>query len=97
MTQSLWITAFSTPRIQEALDLNDNQKARIHQIETQFKQALEKEISKVAFDDVKARAAVLKTMIEKSKAVEASVIGVLTDKQKAIWKDLTGDPYLFAF
>ena len=96
-TQSLSISAFLIPRVQAALQLSDQQKARILRIVGDLEAKVKEECSQVKGNNPDERLAVVKKMMDAAKSAEASILALLSDEQKATWKDLTGDPYLFKF
>ena len=87
------VQAFSTPRVQEALKLTDDQKSKIREINTTtMREATEARES--AGDD---RAAARTKMISIRKDALSKVQALLTNDQKSSWKELTGEPYEVQF
>jgi hypothetical protein len=85
--------AFATPRVQEALKLTDDQKAKINTI-TQESMAASREAFQSAGDD---RQAAMQKITEIRKQANEKAVNVLTAPQKAQWKEMTGDPYEVRF
>jgi Spy/CpxP family protein refolding chaperone len=85
--------AFATPRVQEALKLTDDQKAKINTITQESRQA-SMEAFQSAGDD---RQAAMQKITEIRKQANEKAVNVLTAAQKAQWKEMTGDPYEVRF
>lgn len=79
--------AFSDPEVATALKLTDEQKEKIKTI---------REESGKSFRDLAQggnREEARKKMDEMRKAHDEKLMGLLTDEQKAKWKELTGEPF----
>lgn len=88
-TQQAGVMAFSTPRVQKALSLTDDQKTKIREInEETMRSAREARTS--AGDD---REAAGKKIVEIRKDALGKVKALLTDDQKKSYSGLIGDPY----
>jgi len=81
--------ALASPRVQEALDLTSEQKSKIHEINEDSHEDA-REIFRDAGDD---RAAAMKKLQALHKETLEHACAVLTDKQKAEYKELTGEPF----
>ena len=92
-TQAAGVNAFSTPHVQKALSLTDDQKTKIHAINEETMQAA-REARTSAGDD---REAAMKKVTELRKDALSKVTALLTDDQKASWTKLIGDPYEVKF
>ncbi len=88
-TQAAGVMAFSTPRVQKALNLTDDQKTKIREINEETMQA-GREAHTSAGDD---REAAGKKMAELRKDALGKVKALLTDDQKSSYGDLIGAPY----
>jgi Spy/CpxP family protein refolding chaperone len=91
--QTAGVNAFSTPRVQEALKLSDDQKSKIREI-TEETTASMREIFQGFQDD---REGAMKKMAELRKTSTAKVVALLNDSQKGTWKEQTGEPYEVKF
>ncbi len=91
--QASGMNAFSTPRVQKALKLTDDQKTKIREI-TEDTQRETREAFTSAGDD---RQAAMTKITELRKDAMTKVNALLTDDQKSSWKELTGDPYEVKF
>jgi Spy/CpxP family protein refolding chaperone len=78
---------FRSPKIQEDLKLTDDQKAKIEAISAGANDAYRKASQKPTSDPVKLRE-------DLNKATLARIVALMTPAQKAIWKDLTGAPFV---
>jgi len=81
--------ALASPRLQEALDLTSEQKSKIHEINEDAHEDA-REIFRDAGDD---RAGAMKKLQDLHKETLEHASAVLTDKQKAQWKEMTGEPF----
>jgi Spy/CpxP family protein refolding chaperone len=81
------------PRVQEALNLTDDQRSKFQTIQEDQRESM-REIFQSAGDD---RAAAMTKMTELRKKSNDKAMAVLTDSQKAAWKDLTGEPFEVRF
>jgi Spy/CpxP family protein refolding chaperone len=81
------------PRVQEALKLTDEQKAKVKEITDELNQA-----RRDAFQDFQSdREGTMKKVAELSKQATDKAVAVLTDDQKKSWKELTGEPFEVKF
>jgi Spy/CpxP family protein refolding chaperone len=85
--------AASMPRVQETLNLTDEQRTKLRTIQEEQQQSM-REIFQSAGDD---RAAAMTKMADLRKKTNDKAMAVLTDSQKASWKDLTGEPFEVRF
>jgi len=92
-TQAAGVQAFSTPRVQAALKLTDDQKTKIREIGTETMREAN-EARESAGDD---RAAARTKITALRKDALTKVQALLSDDQKASWKELTGEPYEVQF
>jgi len=81
--------ALASPRLQEALDLTSDQKAKIHEINEDGHEEA-REIFRSAGED---RAGAMKKLQALHKETLDRAGAVLTDKQKAQWKEMAGEPF----
>jgi Spy/CpxP family protein refolding chaperone len=81
------------PRVQEALNLSDDQRSKLRTIQEDQQQAM-REIFQSAGDD---RAAAMTKMADLRKKSNEKAMALLTDAQKATWKELTGEPFEVRF
>jgi len=81
------------PRVQEALNLTDDQRSKLRTIQQEQQESM-RGIFESAGDD---RAAAMPKMAELRKKTNEKAMGLLTDTQKAAWKDLTGEPFEVRF
>jgi len=86
--QQAGLGAFAMPRVQEALKLTDDQKSKIRTINESQGESM-REAFQGGQDD---RAAMARKVAELRKQGTDKVLAVLTDEQKATWKELTGEP-----
>jgi len=91
--QTMGVNAFSTPRVQAALKLTDDQKSKIRDISSETQRET-REAFTSAGDD---RQAAMKKITDLRKDSLSKVNALLSDDQKASWKELTGDPYEVKF
>jgi hypothetical protein len=89
--QQAGLDAFYITRVQGALKLTDEQKVRFRLIDQTMRDSLLGEIGNVVKKDPKAA---LGKVIEANARALAECLGALTEKQKATWKDLTGEPFV---
>jgi len=94
-TQQAGVMAFSTPRVQEALKLTDDQKSKIREIAESNRGGGFAGLNKDSSADERAEAR--KKMAATRKENLAKVEAILTADQKAAWKDLVGSPYEVKF
>jgi hypothetical protein len=92
-TQQMGVAAFSSPRVQEALKLTDDQKTQIREL-AQARQGA----GRGGFQDLRnasadERQAALKKMADNRKAALDKVVALLNADQKTTWKELTGEPF----
>jgi Spy/CpxP family protein refolding chaperone len=87
--QTAGAAAFALPRVQEKLKLTDDQKSKIRAIEEEAGQSV-REIFQSAQGD---REGAQKKFAELRKETLGKATAVLTDSQKATWKELTGAPF----
>jgi Spy/CpxP family protein refolding chaperone len=85
--------AFAIVRVQEALKLTDDQKAKLTAIQADLRKAMFAAQGAFAAD----RQAGFKKIAELRKGAVEKSVALLTDDQKATWKDLTGEPYEVKF
>ena len=81
--------ALASPRLQEALDLTSEQKAKIHEINEDGHEDA-REIFREAGED---RAGAMKKLQALHKETLERASAVLTAKQKEQWKEMTGEPF----
>jgi hypothetical protein len=79
--------ALQEPEVAEALKLTDDQKQKIKAIQA----AAFREMRPLARDADDPET--MKKLAEIRKATQEKVVGVLTDSQKATWKEMTGEPF----
>jgi len=92
-TQQAGVNAFSTPRVQEALKLTDDQKAKLRTLSDETIQST-REAAQGFQDD---REGTMKKLADIRKQASEKAAALLTDSQKASWKELTGEPYEVKF
>jgi Spy/CpxP family protein refolding chaperone len=85
--------AATMPRVQESLNLTDEQRTKLRTIQEEQQEAI-REVFQNAGGDF---AAVRTKMAELRKKESEKAMAVLTDSQKAAWKDLTGEPFEVRF
>jgi Spy/CpxP family protein refolding chaperone len=81
--------AATMPRVQETLNLTDEQRTKLRTIQEEQQESM-RDIFQSAGDD---RAAAMTKMADLRKKTNEKALAVLTDSQKASWKDLTGEPF----
>jgi len=81
--------ALASPRLQESLDLTADQKSKIHEINEDAHEDA-REIFRDAGDD---RAAAMRKLQALHKETMDRACAVLTDKQKAQYKEMAGEPF----
>ena len=89
----LGAAATGMPRVQEALNLTDEQRAKFRTIQEE-QQASMRDIFQGGGDD---RTAAMTKMADLRKKTNDKAMAVLTDSQKAAWKELTGEPFEVRF
>jgi Spy/CpxP family protein refolding chaperone len=80
--------AFNQPRVQEALKLTDDQKEKVRAIGEEIQGAMP---SREDFQSDRETA--MKKMAEVQKGAKEKATALLTEDQKASWKELTGEPF----
>jgi hypothetical protein len=88
--QSRGIQAFADAAVASKLNLTDDQKSKIREIAASARGQFQGAFNKGASAEERAEAR--KRRAETSKANLAKVMDLLTDAQKATWKDLIGTP-----
>jgi Spy/CpxP family protein refolding chaperone len=81
------------PRVQDALNLTDEQRTKFRTIQEEQQESM-RAIRESAGDD---RAAAMTKMLDLRKKVNDKAMALLTDTQKAAWKELTGEPFEVRF
>jgi Spy/CpxP family protein refolding chaperone len=92
-TQTAGAGAFTTSRVAEALKLTDDQKSKVREINQETFQA----IGNLRQEFPNDREGAMKKMAELRKTATEKAVELLTDEQKATWKELTGEPYEVKF
>jgi len=92
-TQTAGAGAFTTSRVAEALKLTDDQKSKVREINQETFQAMGNLRQEFQND----REGAMKKMAELRKTATEKAVELLTDEQKATWKELTGEPYEVKF
>jgi Spy/CpxP family protein refolding chaperone len=85
--------AFTTPRVVDALKLTDDQKSKIQQINDGVFQSMRDLREEFQSD----REGAMKKMADLRKQALDKSLAVLTDSQKATWKELNGEPFEVKF
>ncbi len=89
MRQRKGYAAFLDPEVQEALELTDEQKARVVSIRDRYRDQSH-QILATSKDD---RQAALSRLREASEKANAEALALLTDDQKKLWADLVGPEF----
>jgi len=79
------------PRVQEALNLTDDQKSKLQTIQAEQREAMGELFQGGGGGG--DRAAAMQKMTELRKKGNDKAMALLTDSQKASWKELTGEPF----
>jgi len=92
-TQAAGVQAFSTPRVQEAMKLTDDQRSKIREINQELMESSRGQFQGLQNASDDERQAAMKKMADNRRAALDKVTALLNAGQKATWKDLTGEPY----
>ena len=79
------------PRVQEALNLTDDQKSKLRSIQEEQQESMRELFQGGGSGG--DRAAAMQKISELRKKGNDKAMALLTDSQKASWKDLTGEPF----
>jgi Spy/CpxP family protein refolding chaperone len=85
--------AFGQPKVQEALKITEEQKTKIRDLGQEYQPKIREAMQ--GFQD--DREAAMKKMAELRKEQSDKAMAILTDSQKASWKELTGAPFAVKF
>jgi Spy/CpxP family protein refolding chaperone len=85
--------AATMPRVQETLNLTDEQRTKLRTIQEEQQESA-RQIRESTGGDF---AAAMTKMADLRKKTNEKALAVLTDSQKAAWKDLTGEPFEVRF
>jgi Spy/CpxP family protein refolding chaperone len=87
--QVVGVAAFAMPSVQEKLKLTDDQKSKIREIEEESRTSMREAFQGFQGD----REGAMKKIAELRKENLGKAVAVLTDSQKATWKEMTGAPF----
>ena len=87
--QTMGVNAFSSPQVVEKLKLTDDQKEKVATIESDLRE----EMQGLRGQNQGDFQAAFQKMAEKRKDALTKVTALLTDDQKATWKEMTGKPF----
>jgi Spy/CpxP family protein refolding chaperone len=91
--QSAGAQAFAMPNVQAALKLTDDQKSKLDGINQETMQAM-RDAREEAGGDMEV---MMKKGAEIRKKAADKALALLTDSQKATWKEMTGEPFEVKF
>jgi hypothetical protein len=91
--QTAGLAALATPSVEKKLGLTDDQKAKLRTIQEDSVTGM-RQIFQDAGQD---REAATKKLTELRKENNEKALAVLTDSQKAMWKEMTGAPFQVKF
>jgi hypothetical protein len=92
-TQQAGPAAFDTPRVLDALNLTDDQKSKIREINEGLLASMRELFPNFQND----REGTMRKIADARKEATGKAIAVLTAAQKETWKNLTGEPYEVRF
>lgn len=82
--------AFADPQVQEKLKLSDEQKAKLKELNASMRAKMA-EIRQAPQEER------MRKMLDLRKESMSQAAGVLTEAQKLIWKEMTGEPFELRF
>jgi len=91
--QQAGLNAFATPRVQETLKLNDDQRSKIREMIEEQNQAMRDAFQGGAGGNQSDRQAAMQKLTEMRKRATEKALALLTDSQRTSYKELTGEPF----